>query len=196
MTRKITLDIDAVNAMVGELEEQGVEDLTRQGFSRDAVRHRLEFDMRYGNQLVQLSVSSPVARLKEVDDILGLVTAFSEAYSRHYGERSACPEAGVKIVAVRVLSWVPGERVSLLGDHENGGRRGVKPSAHRDCYFSDESGAVRTAIYKWAELPVGARIGGPAVVEAPHTTFAVAPGWEFQLGGAGLVWLRDKAAQG
>ncbi len=196
MTRKITLDIDAVNAMVAELERRGIEDLTRQGFSRDAVRHRLEFDMRYGNQLVQLSVPSPVARLKEVDDILGLVNAFSEAYSRHYGERSACPEAGIKIVAVRVLSWVPGERVSLIGDQQNGARHDVKPSAHRDCYFSNDSGAVRTAIYKWIDLPVGAAIGGPAVVEAPHTTFAVAPGWEFQLGGAGLVWLRDKAAQG
>jgi len=195
LTRKITLDIDAVNATVEELEARGLEDLTRQGFSRDNVRHKLEFDMRYGNQLVQLSVSSPVARLSGVDDILGLVSAFSETYSIRYGERSACPEAGVKIVAVRVLSWVPGERVSMLGDHQNGAKRDVAPSGHRDCYFSEESGAVKTGIYKWLDLPVGARIDGPAVVEAPHTTFVVAPGWEFELGGAGLVWLRTATAQ-
>ena len=53
---------------------------------------------------------------------------------------------------------------------------------------------MKTGIYKWESIPVGARIDGPAVVEAPHTTFVVAPGWEFQLGGAGLVWLKTQAA--
>ncbi len=94
-------------------------------------------------------------------------------------------------MAVRVLSWVPGERVSMMGDHQNGAKHDVTPSGHRDCYFSEESGAVKTGIYRWLDLPVGARIDGPAVVEAPHTTFVVAPGWEFELGGAGLVWLQD-----
>ena len=44
------------NAIVDELEAKGRADLQRQGLPADAVRHRLELDMRYGNQLVTMAV--------------------------------------------------------------------------------------------------------------------------------------------
>ena len=49
-------DFDPFNGIVAELEAKGRADLRRQGLPADAVRHRLELDMRYGNQLVTMAV--------------------------------------------------------------------------------------------------------------------------------------------
>jgi N-methylhydantoinase A len=40
-------------------------------------------------------------------------------------------------------------------------------------------------------MKAGAVVEGPAIVESPHTTFVVEPGWDFRLGSAGEVWLND-----
>jgi N-methylhydantoinase A len=200
LTREVTLDLETVNGLIAELEDLGREDLVRQGFSRTLVEHQIEFDMRYGNQLVQLSVLSPVSRLRGVDDILSLIDVFSDTYAKRYGERAAAPEAGVKIAAVRVLSWVPGGRVSLRGDgdgaataREEEERRPVAAGG-RLCHFTAQEEGLMTAVYRWGELSPGARIDGPAIVEAPHTTFVVESGWEFRLDANGTAWLTDRVS--
>jgi N-methylhydantoinase A len=190
LTREITLDGDVINRMLEELEELGRDDLVRQGFSASAVEHQIEFDMRYGNQLVQLSVLSPVERLRSIDDVLRLIEVFRDVYAKRFGERAAAPEAGVKIAAVRVLSWVAGERVPLRARNGAAEIRPV-PFGERSCHFPAATESVPTAIYRFEDLTPGARIVGPAIVEAPHTTFLVEPGWDFRLGSGGEVWLTD-----
>jgi N-methylhydantoinase A len=195
LTRQLLLDVAQVNAIFDELEERGAGDLMRQGFDRSLVKHKVEFDMRYGNQLVQLSVTSPVERLSTTDDILNLVDEFSRTYVQRYGERSSCPEAGVKIAALRVLSWVETEPVRLAaGTSGNGKRPSPKKHGERQCHFPGQTGAVATPIYRWEGVPVGSRLDGPAIVEAPHTTFVVEPGWQFELENAlGLVVMQKRA---
>ena len=196
LTREITLDIDHVNSVIEEVETLGRSDLVRQGFAAAEVQHQLEFDMRYGNQLVQLSVLSPVQRLRSIDDILDMIEEFNATYAKRYGERAAAPEAGVKIASIRVLSWVPSAQVSLRPpDSSTDQATAVQPQAagERQCYFTHDEEAQTTPIYKWADLVVGACINGPAIVEASHTTFVVEPGWEFQLDTGDLVRLTDRA---
>jgi len=188
LTREITLNVREVNAIIDELEQQGQEDLIRQGFPSSSIRHQLEFDMRYGNQLVQLSVLSPVRRLHGVDDVLNMIEVFSETYSKRFGARSAAPEAGVKIAAIRILSSVPGETVALRHSG-NGEQSRPEPVGTRVCHFPASSEAVTAAIYKWTSLPSGAVVEGPAIVEAPHTTFVVEPGWRFERGAGDEVWM-------
>ncbi len=194
LTREIMLDVKEVNQMIVELEESGREDLMRQGFPDEIIQHQVEFDMRYGNQLVQLSVLSPVKRLEGVDDILRMIEVFSETYSKRFGEGAAAPEAGIKIVAVRVLSWVAGETVSLRPSG-NGKEMRPKPVGSRTCHFPNEAEVVETSVYKWTDLLPGSRVDGPAIVEAPHTTFVVEPGWRFELGSGREVWMVDHSAE-
>lgn len=192
LTREITLDVEHVNRVLEELEQLGREDLVRQGFPAGSVQHQIELDMRYGNQLVQLSVLSPIERLRGVEDVLQLIEVFAQTYARRFGERAAAPEAGVKIVAIRVLSWVPAERVPLRG-HDGAAENRPRPRGERLCHFSTEAQAVKTAVYRFGELAPGATIDGPAIVEAAHTTFVVESGWELRLGPGGEVWLTDTA---
>lgn len=185
-----------MNSVIEEVETLGRSDLVRQGFAAAEVQHQLEFDMRYGNQLVQLSVLSPVQRLRSIDDILGMIEEFNATYAKRYGKRAAAPEAGVKIASIRVLSWVPSAQVSLRPpDSSTDQATAVQPQAagERQCYFTHDEEAQTTPIYKWADLVVGACINGPAIVEASHTTFVVEPGWEFQLDTGDLVRLTDRA---
>jgi N-methylhydantoinase A len=188
LTRELTLDIGHVNHLCEDLEAQGRGDLLRQGFGPDEVKHQVEFDMRYGNQLVQLSVPSAKSRLTDIDDILNLIGAFGENYSKRFGEKAAAPEAGIKIVAVRVVSWVPGEPVKLETSNDVT-KNHPRPSGTRKCYLPDHREGVETSIYRWGDLHAGANLPGPAIVEAPHTTLLVEPGWELSLGTSREVWL-------
>ena len=192
LTRQMTLDVSVVNGMIDELELAGREDLVRQGFAASDVQHQVEFDMRYGNQLVQLSVLSPVKRLADMDDVFSMIEVFSKTYASRFGAKASAPEAGIKIIAVRVLSWVPAEKIPLAG--QNGAKQyEPKSSGSRSCHFSTEEKPVDTPIYRWTDLKAGARVVGPAIVESPHTTYVVEPGWDFELGSAGEVWLHDIA---
>jgi N-methylhydantoinase A len=192
LTRQMTLDVSLVNGMIDELEAAGREDLVRQGFAPSDVQHQVEFDMRYGNQLVQLSVLSPVKRLADMDDVFAMIEVFSKTYASRFGAKASAPEAGIKIIAVRVLSWVAAEKIPLAG--QNGAQAyQPKPTASRSCHFWTEEKPIDTAIYRWTALKPGAHVDGPAIVESPHTTFVVEPGWDFALGSAGEVWLHDVA---
>ncbi len=194
LTRDVTLDIKPVNAICDELEELGRDDLARQGFDPGSIRHQVEFEMRYGNQLVQLSVPSPVARLRDVDDVLGLIDAFRTNYSARFGEKAAAPEAGVKIVAVRVVSWVLGAAVTLPAG-ETGAARTSQPVGERKCYFLGNPQGVATPVHRWNTVGARAALSGPAIIEAPHTTYVVEPGWEFQTDASGGAWMTRIDAQ-
>jgi len=131
-----------------------------------------------------------VKRLNDVDDVLAMIEVFSKTYASRFGAKASAPEAGIKIIAVRVLSWVAAEKIPLAGHN---GAKEYTPSANasRTCHFWTEEQPIDTPIYRWADLKPGALIDGPAIVESPHTTFVVESGWDFRLGSAGEVWLND-----
>src|SRR5690606_26148670 len=79
-TRKIFDDFDSFNALVEELEEKGRDDLLRQGVAAADIKHRLELDMRYGNQLAQTAVVVSKNRLETADDLMEVLAAFSKDY--------------------------------------------------------------------------------------------------------------------
>ncbi len=58
-----------------------------------------------------------------------------------------------------------------------GAPHAVQSRAQRDVWW-DSGGPTRTPIYDRNVLTPGATIEGPAIVEAPDTTYAVCPGWK------------------
>src|SRR5699024_1861310 len=69
-SRSLFDEYDRFNEIVTELENTGKEELLRQGVPEEGISHRLELDMRYGNQLTQTSVASPVNRLTDMTEVL------------------------------------------------------------------------------------------------------------------------------
>lgn len=187
-TRSLFNDYDRFNSIVEELEMAGKEELLRQGIPAEAIQHRFELDMRYGNQLTQTSVISPVNRLTSMSEVLELVKAFSENYGERFGEGSQQPEAGIRINTIRVLSFVELSQIEFEKPVE-GMVAKAEPINRRECYFVDINEPVMTDVYRSEMVEPGAVIEGPALVESPRATFLIEPGWKLIMGKQNSAWI-------
>jgi N-methylhydantoinase A len=173
---------------VAELEAKGHADLQRQGLPADAVRHRLELDMRYGNQLVTMAVVASKTRLESIRDVVDLMRLFSDDYGRRFGEGSQSPEAGIRVTALRVASFVQGETIEFDATPPDGPTTAAQPAGSRRCFFPRTEGPVETAVFDENALEPGLAVPGPAVVTTPTTTYLVEPGWRIETGAHGAIW--------
>ncbi|KWF80451.1 hydantoinase [Burkholderia diffusa] len=190
-SQSVMSDFGEINEIVRSLEERGREDMLRQGIPACQVRHRLELDMRYGNQLAQTSVVAGLSCFESELDALSVIERFASDYERRFGRGSAQPQAGVVVTAVRVVTDAGRELVDF------GGLRKALPDDvpvprtqdHRTCYFQAAPDGVDTPVYAFESLLPGQRIAGPAVVVSRVTTILVDPHWTFSLGYEGAGWI-------
>ena len=187
-TRALFTDFGRFNDVVAELEAKGRDDLLRQGLPGEAVQHRLELDMRYGNQLVTMAVTADRTRLESVRDVVALMHMFADDYGRRFGEGSQSPEAGIRITTIRVASYVEGETVEFDASLPDGEPVPAKPAGSRRCHFAGIAGGVDTPVYGETALQPGLTVPGPAVVTSPTTTYLVEPGWRLETGAHGAIW--------
>jgi N-methylhydantoinase A len=193
-TRTVFTDFDRFNGIVAELEERGRRDLVRQGLPGKAVRHRLELDMRYGNQLVTMAVVADRNRLASVRDVVALMHLFADDYGRRFGAGSQSPEAGIRVSTIRVASYVEAETVEFDIALPGGSPVPATSIGSRQCHFVGVDGAVETPVYDATALEPGLVVHGPAAVTVPTTTYLVAPGWRLEPGGQGAIWFRKNAS--
>ena len=189
-TRSLFSDFDHLNGIVEQLEAAGRDDLLRQGIAPEAISHRLELDMRYGNQLAQTAVISGTTRISSSDDMMALIETFSKDYGRRYGEGSQAPEAGIRVNTVRVATYAGMSPLKLKdvlpGDSD------LKPAGEsalkRQCHFVGHDASIETSFHELSQLDFGAVVSAPAVVISPSTTYLVEPGWRLRIGrfGSGL----------
>lgn len=189
--RKVLNDFAVFNDTVAMLEQLGRDDLIRQGIAQTSIVSRVELDMRYGNQLAQTAVVSPIQRISSDQDVMALLDLFSGNYEKRYGKGSAAPEAGIRVNVIRVVSYVVHEAIAMESSDLRIATE-IPPVATRDCWF--DQGLLATRVYDIAQIPQGAEIDGPALVETPHTTYLVNPGWSLLMGKQGSAWLEQKAS--
>lgn len=197
-TRRLMSDFEAFNACVDELERAGREDLLRQEMPADAIRHRLELDMRYGNQLVQTTVLVPKPRLERMSDVISIITQFSADYAARFGEGSEAPEAGIRINTIRVASYVEHETIDFSHVRREALDAAYRPEpvATRECHFANEAEPLATAVFQGENLRPGAQVSGPAVIVTRATTYLVEPGWTVTVGDQGAVWFERVTVSG
>jgi len=188
-TRRTMLeDFTVFNATVAELEQRGREDLARQDVPSDRIKTRVELDMRYGNQLAQIGVTSPLSRLSSMQDVITLLDRFSVNYAQRFGQGSQAPEAGVRINVIRVVSYVEHERLDLQQSSLRTDEA-PQPTSHRECWFPEIADARTTAVYDHKAVREGMTVAGPALIESPRTTYLVEPGWTLTMGRSGSAWM-------
>ena len=74
--RKVFDNYVRFNDLVVELSKRGQADLVRQGQPVSDIKHSLELDMRYGNQLVQTTVVVSKHSLESVIDVMNILDQF------------------------------------------------------------------------------------------------------------------------
>ncbi len=179
--RHVLEDYSVINATIEELEERGRADLVRQGLDLADIKTRVELDMRYGNQLAQIGISSPIDRVNSPADIITLLDIFSENYAQRFGEGSQAPEAGVRINVIRVVAYVEHERLELVRSDKTIDEL-PKQRTERECYFPELDEPLLTPVFDHDAVEEGMAVSGPAIIETPRTTYLVEPGWSLRMG--------------
>ncbi|WP_163533268.1 hydantoinase/oxoprolinase family protein [Helicobacter suis] len=187
--RKLFDEYDRINEYIEELERRGKEDLRRQGYDISNVKHRLEMDMRYGNQRVTTSVVLDINRINNVGDVLHAIRTFSDVYAKRYGKGVEAPEAGVRVQTVRVATFIETDVVhfkELYTDHK---RHVPTAKSSRKVHFVDEKEPIETPIYDESVLSAEYVIHGPAIITTKSTTYLIEKNWRVEPTPQGAAWL-------
>jgi N-methylhydantoinase A len=137
------------------------------------LHYALSFDMRYVGQNFELSVpiSSGKSLPAALPDAARLKQLFFDAHDVAYSFHD--PAAKVELLNVRLSVQASTVAAADAPLKAKGAARG--PIGERAVYF-DGSEAEMTPVYKRDDLPAGAQLRGPAIIEQIDTTIPVYPG--------------------
>lgn len=175
-------DLDTFNRVVQELKDQAVRDLRLEGFPEERITFRLELDMRYGSQYNLTKIESPRLVLHSADDVRDLCDLFTHRYSEIYSPEAAFPLGGINAECFYLTAAVHAERKEFrparLGGPEPAAaaHTGTRPAC-----FDPAAGLTETPVFDWRALAPGNTLAGPAIIEAPDTTYVIDPGWTYTM---------------
>jgi acetone carboxylase beta subunit len=181
---------ERINETWRALETQAYQQLAREGFTADDVEFRHQAMVRYGRQLNDLVVTSPVTRIASAAAMGGLVRAFEELYSTVFALGARYPEAGYEIFEVGVVATAAKVKpqiasYSLSGEDPSQAERG-----RRRAYFGGTW--HDTPQYEMGRLASGNLVRGPALVADPTTTLVVPPGLTARVDEYRTIWLTNE----
>lgn len=175
-------DLEALNGVIRVLRDQAVRDLRLEGYGEDKIRLRLDLDMRYGSQYNLTRVTAPVLEFTASGDVEALCDAFTKQYSDTYSPEAAFPAGGINVECFYLTASVDEPLPTLAaGDTGSAEPAADAISETRKACFNIEKGLEDVPVYDWTRLAPGNRIAGPALIEAPDTTYVVDPGWTYAM---------------
>jgi N-methylhydantoinase A len=145
-------------------------------------------DLRYRGQ--QTTVKVPLGPSLELDDVR---QRYERAYEVRYGH--AGRNLPVEVVSLRVAAHGLRRRAQLATVRAGDATAGGGPGA-RDVYFKPDGWLMACPVWRRGDLPPGARLTGPAIVEEPSSTTVLEPGDELEVNPFGylVIHLHERAA--
>jgi N-methylhydantoinase A len=178
-----TFDVEAVNALLSDMEREADSVVARGSFGAATTRTRLAF-MRYVGQGHEIPVELPLHTLTEAD-VPAIRVAYDAAYSRFYDRPVPGSDVEIMSYAVTVVTETAEDapRVPMvIGQGTNFARMQVV----RDT----ATGAVSDwPVHDRASLAAGSRVRGPAIVAEDETSTLVGPGWSASVNKIGYIQL-------
>ncbi len=177
--------------MIDGFWQAGLAALDRSGVPLTAKRAEVELDMHYQGQTHAIAVPLLADKGPKGLDLsqAAIGAAFEKAYRAAYGRLLAGPPIRVMNLRVAVIGARPPfdlARLKPVGGSLESASRGSRK------VFAD--GAWRdTPIYARLELPVGAEVVGPAVLEQPDATIFVDPGLTARVDALGNILMNRTA---
>ena len=163
------LDLNELRTILDELGTQGQEKLLEQGVAPDAVEIQYSADMRYLDQIYEVTVPLPDPTLPDAE-FVGLLTAnFHRRYQELFSYNQQDQE--VRLVTLRVAAIGKLPRIAQVD--QPGAVDTTAPVGSRRVYMGEWLDAPT---YAADQLAAGAEIPGPAILESEFTTILVSPG--------------------
>jgi N-methylhydantoinase A len=157
-----------------KLEARALEEMERMGFKKGEVVFNREIEMKFGRQVNMESIEMPVKAYTE-EDIDDMQRRFIEYYTKIYGEGAAFVAAGLEIMTQSVNASLKSPSVPPVARGLCSPDASKALKGERLSYFKKYGDYVSTRIYAFSLLEPGNVIEGPAIIEAPTTTFVVPP---------------------
>jgi acetone carboxylase beta subunit len=171
-----------------ELERLAAADFAAEGLPWEQARVQQIAYVRYGGQMEDLEVPSPVSRINSPQDMDKLIAVFEDLYERVYAGVAKYQRAGYQIMELGLTATIPKVKPRLVKrplEGKNPSQKAVK--GKRKVYIDGKW--HRATIYDMDQIRPGNEIKGIAVVEAPATTFFIPPGRRARMDEWSLLWL-------
>ena len=177
------LDLSELRAILGELGAQGRDKLSAQGMAPEAVEINYSADMRYLDQIYEVTVPVPDPTMPDSEFLDRLTSNFHRRYQELYSYNQQDQE--VRLVTLRAAAVGKLPRIAHLNRTVN--ENAASPVGSRRVYLGEWQQAPT---YAADSLPAGTEIAGPAVLESEFTTILVWPGDSATVDSMGGIELR------
>ncbi|MBT6276284.1 MAG: hydantoinase/oxoprolinase family protein [Chromatiales bacterium] len=162
---------EAVDLSVGSafeaLETEATQLLEAAGFGPSTSRLRREMDLRYEGQQWTIRVS-----VTATDTLEQIRRRFEQAHERRY--RHIQPDGLVELTALHLIAYGVIDKFSPTKQDVTDSVE-VRPSDIRRTYCDAQHGWVDAGVFSGAQLPAGAVVQGPAIIEELTTTIFIGP---------------------
>lgn len=161
------IDLAPVRTIIGEMENRGREKLRTQGLSDDQIAVQWMADMRYLDQVYEVTVPLPDL----FDDEDALLSQWTSNFHQRYEELFSYHQVDqeIRLVTLRVTVFGRLPRVRLPERDQSLLPSGAFKSERR-IYLGEWRDVP---VYDMDRLPAGAEIHGPAMLESDLTTVLV-----------------------
>jgi N-methylhydantoinase A len=173
LTRILPLEAaspDQLDAIFVELETQALDELTQESFRRESLLTRRQAGMRYRGQSYEVPVEVP--RLAAPQDLSDLTSRFHDAHARRYGHMAQAEAVEIVNFHVTAVAPIAKPRLQMFAARKTAV---AKPLTVRRAYFSATQ-ASDVPVWRRMDLPAGAQIEGPAIIEEKTSTIVLHPG--------------------
>ena len=158
----------SLNNLFENMENEALKILKKEGFTKDRIILERRLDLRYFGQSYELSV--PLSKNFE-----GTLDRFHLRHNEIYGYFAG--DEPIEVVNTHLIARGLTDKTEFRKEHT----KALSPppealSGKRSVYF-EETGWIKTQVYKRHALLSENRIKGPAIIEQYDTTIIVPPRW-------------------
>ena len=183
------MDVDHLISIFRDMEDQGMKQLIREGFTDKSVVLIRSADMRYIRQAYELAVPIKDGTLKQ-NDIPAIANSFHDLHEKAYGytrKKEAVEFVNLRVVALGKLpEFQLTERISSS-------KEALRPIEYREVFF--EGSALKTPIYLRDHLHCGQEISGPAIIEQMDSTTVIFPKYQAAIDQYGNLLIRTRGKE-
>jgi N-methylhydantoinase A len=159
-------DLGPIEKAFEGLEEEAQAILEKEGMTGEQAKLIRYMDLRYIGQWRHLTVEVPKP-IKTLDHALAI---FHAEHEREFSWSSVDQVVEIYGLRVAAIGKVP---MPAFGRSDTPSTGDMKPTETRRVFFERAGGFVDTPIYRRRDLPPGATLTGPAVIEQLDTTTVI-----------------------